>query len=100
MAAKSWTAGTTHTIAWTASDNVGVTAIDLSYSIDGGANFTAIGHGYRQHRDIRLERAQSAHDQRDRESPSLTMPRATPAPMCRTPPSPSWRPIRSADREP
>jgi hypothetical protein len=42
---ESWTAGSTRIITWTASDNIGVTAIDLSYSIDGGANFTPIATG-------------------------------------------------------
>jgi hypothetical protein len=36
---ESWKAGSTHAITWTATDNVGVTAIDLAYSTDGGATF-------------------------------------------------------------
>ena len=37
---ESWAAGSTHQITWTASDNIGVTSIDLWYSIDGGAETT------------------------------------------------------------
>jgi subtilisin family serine protease len=37
-----WTAGQTYTIAWNATDNVGVTQTSLSYSHDGGANYTLI----------------------------------------------------------
>lgn len=36
---EDWKAGSTHAITWTASDNVGVTAIDLAWSSDGGATF-------------------------------------------------------------
>jgi Bacterial Ig domain len=42
---ETWTAGTTRIIAWTATDNVGVTAVDLYYSTDGGDNFTTIATG-------------------------------------------------------
>ena len=42
---ETWTAGTTRIIAWTATDNVGVTAVDLYYSTDGGNNFTTIATG-------------------------------------------------------
>lgn len=44
--AESWTAGTTHDITWSASDNVGVTGIDVYYSTTGAAGpFTAIVTG-------------------------------------------------------
>jgi hypothetical protein len=43
---QSWTAGTTHNITWTATDNVGVTSIDLYYSTTGSSgSFTAIATG-------------------------------------------------------
>jgi hypothetical protein len=42
---ETWTAGTTRVIAWTATDNVGVTAVDLYISTDGGNNFTTIATG-------------------------------------------------------
>ncbi|MCH8898691.1 MAG: hypothetical protein IIC33_10405, partial [Chloroflexi bacterium] len=35
----SLTAGTTHEITWNATDNVGVTSVDLAYSPDGGVTF-------------------------------------------------------------
>lgn len=34
-----WKAGSTHAITWTATDNVGVTAVDLAYSTDGGVSY-------------------------------------------------------------
>ncbi|MBI5168386.1 MAG: T9SS type A sorting domain-containing protein [Candidatus Eisenbacteria bacterium] len=34
-----WKAGSVQAITWTASDNVGVTAVDLAYSTDGGATY-------------------------------------------------------------
>jgi subtilisin family serine protease len=37
--AVAWKAGSTHAITWTATDNVGVTAVDLAYSTDGGASY-------------------------------------------------------------
>ena len=37
--AEDWKAGSTHAITWTASDNVGVTAIDLAWSSDGGVTY-------------------------------------------------------------
>ena len=41
-----WKAGSTHAITWTATDNVGVTAVDLACSTDGGATFpNAIASG-------------------------------------------------------
>jgi uncharacterized repeat protein (TIGR02543 family) len=36
---ENWNVGSTQAITWTASDDVGVTAIDLAYSTDGGATF-------------------------------------------------------------
>jgi hypothetical protein len=36
---EDWKAGSSHAITWTASDNVGVTAVDLAYSTDGGVSF-------------------------------------------------------------
>lgn len=36
---EAWKAGSVHAITWTASDNVGVTAVDLAYSTDGGASY-------------------------------------------------------------
>jgi hypothetical protein len=43
---ENWAAGTVHAITWTATDNVGVTSIDLSYSTSGpGGPFTTIATG-------------------------------------------------------
>jgi len=42
---ESWAAGSVHAITWTASDNIDVTSIDLSYSTDGGGSFTTIATG-------------------------------------------------------
>jgi hypothetical protein len=42
---ESWAAGSAHNITWTATDDVGVTAVDLYYSTDGGVNFTTIATG-------------------------------------------------------
>lgn len=36
---EDWKAGSSHSIAWTATDDVGVSAVDLAYSTDGGASF-------------------------------------------------------------
>jgi len=36
---EDWKAGSTHAITWTATDNMGVIAIDLAYSADGGVTF-------------------------------------------------------------
>jgi hypothetical protein len=36
---EDWKAGSTHAITWTANDNVGVTAVDLAWSSDGGATY-------------------------------------------------------------
>jgi hypothetical protein len=36
---ESWGSGSSHNVTWTASDNVGVTAVDLEYSTDGGASY-------------------------------------------------------------
>jgi hypothetical protein len=44
--AEVWMVGSSQAITWTATDNVGVTAIDLAYSIDGGATYPfVIGTG-------------------------------------------------------
>ncbi len=37
---EAWKAGSTHAITWTATDDVGVVAVDIAYSSDGGVNFT------------------------------------------------------------
>ncbi len=43
---ETWKVGSTHAITWTASDNVGVTSVDLKLSNDGGATFpTTIATG-------------------------------------------------------
>ena len=43
---ESWNVGSVHNITWTATDDVGVSAIDLALSTDGGATFpTAIATG-------------------------------------------------------
>ncbi len=39
---ETWTIGTVHSIAWTSSD---VTAIDIDYSVDGGANWLPVAAG-------------------------------------------------------
>ncbi len=36
---ETWKASSSHAITWTATDNVGVTAVDLAYSTDGGATY-------------------------------------------------------------
>lgn len=36
---ETWKAGSIHSITWTASDNVGVTSVDLAWSTDGGATY-------------------------------------------------------------
>ncbi|MBI5838416.1 MAG: T9SS type A sorting domain-containing protein [Candidatus Eisenbacteria bacterium] len=36
---ESWALGSAHNITWTATDAVGVTSVDLAYSVDGGATF-------------------------------------------------------------
>jgi uncharacterized repeat protein (TIGR02543 family) len=36
---ETWKAGSVHAITWTATDNVGVTSVDLAYSTDGGATY-------------------------------------------------------------
>jgi beta-lactamase superfamily II metal-dependent hydrolase len=36
---EDWKAGSSHAITWTATDNLGVTSVDLAYSTDGGASF-------------------------------------------------------------
>jgi hypothetical protein len=40
-----WEAGSAHNLTWTATDDVGVTAIDLEYSTDGGTSWTLIASG-------------------------------------------------------
>jgi hypothetical protein len=41
-----WEVGSTHAISWTATDNVGVTSVDLACSLDGGATYPLlIGNG-------------------------------------------------------
>jgi hypothetical protein len=42
---ESWTVGASQDITWTATDNVGVTAVDIAYSTDGGASYTDIATG-------------------------------------------------------
>jgi hypothetical protein len=42
---ETWTPGTVQNITWTATDNVGVTSIDLAYSVDSGSNWTTIATG-------------------------------------------------------
>ena len=37
--AENWGVGSSHAITWSASDNVGVTSVDLAYSTNGGASF-------------------------------------------------------------
>ena len=37
-----WTVGTSQNITWTASDDIGVTAVDLEYSTNGGSSWTPI----------------------------------------------------------
>lgn len=39
---ESWPAGSAQTITWTATDAVGVTAVDLAYSTDGGATYPGV----------------------------------------------------------
>ena len=39
---ENWKAGTAEEIRWTATDNVGVTSIDIAYSTDGGATYQTI----------------------------------------------------------
>jgi hypothetical protein len=36
---EAWKVASSHAITWTATDNVGVTAVDLAYSTDGGATY-------------------------------------------------------------
>lgn len=36
---ETWKAGSSHAITWTATDNVGVTTVDLAYSTDGGVTY-------------------------------------------------------------
>jgi beta-lactamase superfamily II metal-dependent hydrolase len=36
---EDWKAGSSHAVAWSAGDNVGVTTVDLAYSTDGGATY-------------------------------------------------------------
>ena len=44
--AETWFAGSLHTITWTASDNVGVTSVDVDYSLQGPAGpWLTVQHG-------------------------------------------------------
>ena len=43
---ETWGVGESHDVTWTATDNVGVTAVDLYVSVDGGANWTPIVTGH------------------------------------------------------
>ncbi len=38
---QSWAVGSPHSITWTATDDAGVGSVDLAYSTDGGASYTA-----------------------------------------------------------
>lgn len=40
-----WKMGSTHAVTWSASDNVGVTSVSLSWSSDGGSNWSPIATG-------------------------------------------------------
>jgi beta-lactamase superfamily II metal-dependent hydrolase len=42
---ETWVVGTSHNITWTATDNVGVTSIDVAYSTDSGTNWTPVASG-------------------------------------------------------
>ncbi|RZN36772.1 MAG: hypothetical protein EF813_06335 [Methanosarcinales archaeon] len=42
---ENWKAGTAEEIRWTATDNVGVTSVDIAYSTDGGATYQMITTG-------------------------------------------------------
>jgi hypothetical protein len=42
---ETWKVNSVQNITWTASDNVGVTSVDLSYSVDGGSSWTTIATG-------------------------------------------------------
>ncbi len=42
---ETWASGGTYAITWTAADNVGVTAVDISVSVDGGATFSVVAAG-------------------------------------------------------
>jgi subtilisin family serine protease len=42
---ETWAAGSSHTITWSASDNVGVTSVALDYSLDDGASWTSVATG-------------------------------------------------------
>jgi hypothetical protein len=42
---ESWIVGTPHGVTWTATDNVGVTAVDIDYSADGGASWISVATG-------------------------------------------------------
>ena len=53
---ESYPANTTQVIEWNASDNVGVSSVDLDLSINGGATYpTSITAGHPQHRLIRVD---------------------------------------------
>jgi len=42
---ESWVIGSIHNILWTATDDVGVTGVDLEYSTNGGSGWSAIASG-------------------------------------------------------
>ncbi len=42
---ESWKVGSTHAITWTATDNVGVSTVDVAYSTNGGTSWTNLATG-------------------------------------------------------
>ena len=42
---EQWKVGSSHALTWTASDNVGVTGVDLAWSVDGGFSWNPIATG-------------------------------------------------------
>jgi subtilisin family serine protease len=42
---ENWAMGSSHNITWTATDNVGVTTIDIDYSINGGVSWIPVATG-------------------------------------------------------
>ncbi len=45
LGGEAWKAGSSHPITWIATDNVGVTSVDLAWSSDGGSTWGAIANG-------------------------------------------------------